>query len=262
MPKAISLLATAAAAAVAGGCGTAAAQRDTTRPAVHAGQPAPPPPLPPARDFVRIIDNPWFPLKPGTVLTYKGEDEGTPARDVLRVTHRVKRIQGIRATVIDDRVYKRGQLAERTHDYYAQDRRGDVWYLGEDTATLKPNGQVQSRAGTFRAGRDGARAGIFMPAQARPGDGGWQEDYVGHAQDRYRILNKHTRVHTPAVTSRRAMLIQETTPLEPGVVDHKIYVRGIGTVREETVKGGNERYQLISIRLHARRISARYRPAA
>ena len=87
-----------------------------------------------------------------------------------------------------------------------------------------------------------------MPAHPQPGDGGWQEYYVGHAQDRYRILNRHTAVQTPAARSRRAMLIRETTPLEPGVVDHKIYVRSIGTVREETVKGGNERYQLISIR--------------
>jgi hypothetical protein len=44
------------------------------------------------------------------------------------------------------------------------------------------------------------------------------------------------------------MLIRETTPLEPGVVDHKVYVRGIGTVREETVKGGRERFELVSIR--------------
>ena len=244
MPKAISLLpATATAIAVlAAGYGTAGP--DTSR----AGRPAPPPALPAARDFVRTIDNPWFPLKPGTVLTYEGEDSGTPARDVLRVTHRTQRILGVRATVIDDRVFERGHLAERTHDYYAQDRRGNVWYLGEDTATLKSNGQVESREGTFRAGRDGARAGIFMPAHPVPGDGGWQEYYVGHAQDRFRVLNQKTTVQTPAARSNHAMLVQETTPLESGVVDHKIYVRGIGTVREETVKGGNERFQLVSIR--------------
>jgi hypothetical protein len=197
-----------------------------------------PPPLPPAKDFVRRVENRWFPLAPGTVLTYKGEDEGAAARDVLRVTRATKRILGIRATVIDDRVYTRGKLAERTHDYYAQDRDGNVWYLGEDTATLAPDGRVRSREGTWRAGRDGARAGIFMPAHPQPGDGGWQEYYVGHAQDRYRILS----------ISRRGMLIEETTPLEPGVVDHKLYRRGVGTVREATVKGGDERYRLVSIR--------------
>jgi hypothetical protein len=217
-------------------------------PATAKAGPSGPPPLPPASDFVRVVDNPWFPLTPGTVLRYDGEDDGVPARDILRVTHRIKRILGIPATVIDDRVYKRGRLRERTHDYYAQDRQGNVWYLGEDTATLRPNGQVESREGSFRAGRDGARGGIFMPAEPHPGQTGWQEFFVGHAQDRYRILNQHTHVRTPAARSHRAMLIQETTPLEPGVVDHKVYVRGIGTVREETVKGGNERYELVSVR--------------
>jgi hypothetical protein len=213
-----------------------------------ASGPPPPSAPPPGSDFVRTIDNPWFPLEPGTVLTYKGEDEGTPARDVLRVTHRTKKILGIRATVIDDRVIEHGRVVERTSDYYAQDKAGNVWYLGEDTATYKPNGQIESREGTFRAGRRGARGGIFMPAHPKVGDSGWQEYFVGHAQDRFKILNFHTKVRTPAATSRHAMLIEETTPLERGVVDHKIYVRGIGTVREETVKGGNERFELVSVK--------------
>jgi hypothetical protein len=42
-------------------------------------------------------------------------------------------------------------------------------------------------------------------------------------------------------------MTQETTALEPGVIDHKLYVRGIGTALEVTVKGGNERLGLISV---------------
>jgi hypothetical protein len=86
-----------------------------------------------------------------------------------------------------------------------------------------------------------------MPAHPKRGDHGWQEYYVGHAQDRFRVLNRHTRVRTPAVSSRHAMLVRETTPLERGVVDHKVYVRGIGTVSEKTVKGGNEHFRLVSV---------------
>jgi hypothetical protein len=157
---------------------------------------------------------------------------------VFRVTHRTRRILGVRATVVDDRVYERGRLAERTHDYYAQDRAGNVWYLGEDTATLRRDGRVASRAGTWRAGRRGARAGIFMPAHPRRGASGWQEYGVGHAQDRYEILSRHGR----------ALLVRETSPLEPGVVDRKRYARGVGTVVERTVKGGDERYRLVSRR--------------
>ena len=52
----------------------------------------------------------------------------------------------------------------------------------------------------------------------------------------------------PYGTFRGAMLTKEWTPLEPRVIDHKYYVRGIGTVLEQTVKGGNERNELISFR--------------
>jgi hypothetical protein len=235
-------LLTTAAVAVAG-CANATADHRSTVAASDL-----PPALPPASQFVRTVDNPWFPLEPGTVLTYKGDDEGTPATDVFRVTGRTKPILGIRATVIDDRVYHRGRLAERTNDWYAQDRAGNVWYLGEKTATLKADGTVESTEGSWRAGVDGARAGIFMPAQPRVHAGGWQEYYKGHAQDRYEILGLTTKVRTPAAASNAAMLTQETTPLEPGVVDHKVYVRDVGTVTEETVKGGHERFRLVSIR--------------
>lgn len=197
-----------------------------------------PPPLPPASAFVRTVDNPWFPLTPGTVLTYRGEDEGTPAKDVFHVTHDTRTIGGIRATVVHDRVYEHGRVTERTTDWYAQDKAGNVWYLGEDTATLKPDGSVESRDGTWLTGVRGARAGIFMPAEPRVGGGGWQEYYKGHAQDRFRILR----------VGARTMLTRETTPLEPGVVDHKTYRRGVGTVAEQTVRGGNERYRLVSVR--------------
>jgi hypothetical protein len=87
-----------------------------------------------------------------------------------------------------------------------------------------------------------------MPAHPRGGVGGWQEYYVGHAQDRYVVRSLNVHVRTPAARSNRAMRTQETTPLEPGVVDRKVYVRGIGTVREQTVKGGNERYRLVAVR--------------
>ena len=44
------------------------------------------------------------------------------------------------------------------------------------------------------------------------------------------------------------VLIEETTPLEPGTVDHKLYVRGIGNVLEQTERGANERNELVSVR--------------
>jgi hypothetical protein len=72
--------------------------------------------------------------------------------------------------------------------------------------------------------------------------------YPGHAEDRYRVLRLNAHVSTPAASSRHALLTKETTALEPGVIDHKYYIRGIGDVSERTIKGGNEHFTLVSIK--------------
>jgi hypothetical protein len=203
--------------------------------------------LPEPGQFAKRVDNPWFPLRPGTTYVYRGNKDGKRSRDVFKVTSATKLIQGIRATVVDDRLYERGRLEERTTDWYAQDKAGNVWYLGEKTAELDRKGKVKTTEGTWQAGVDGAQAGIFMPAHPRVGQSARQEYYKGHAEDHFRVLSLTARVKTPAVSSRHALLTKEWTPLEPGVVDHKLYVRGIGTVREETVKGGVERNVLVSV---------------
>jgi hypothetical protein len=194
------------------------------------------------------VTNPWFPLPVGRTLIYRGEKDGKASRDVVRVTSGTKTIDGAKCVAVSDRLYTDGYLAERTTDWYTQDPKGNVWYYGEDTAELDKHGKVTSREGTWQAGRHGAKAGIFMPAHPKVGDAFRQEYYKGHAEDFFRILRLRTSVKTPYVASGRAMLTKETTPLEPGVVDHKYYVRGLGTVLEQTVKGGSERNALVSVR--------------
>jgi hypothetical protein len=193
------------------------------------------------------ITNPWFPLKPGTTYVYQGVKDGVSAVDILRVTHRTRVIDGVRCVVIDDRSYLNGRLAERTTDWYAQDKAGNVWYYGEATAELNPNGTVKTTTGSFQAGKNGAQGGIFMPAHPRVGAAYQQEFSKGKAEDRFKILSLSAHITTPGGSSRHAMLTKETTPLEPGTIDHKTYVRGIGTVLEVTVKGGNERFVLVSV---------------
>lgn len=197
-------------------------------------------PAPKASHFAHnssLITNTWFPLARGSVYVYDGQKDGKQARDVMSVTRRTKNITGIRAAAVADRLYLNGQLAERTTDWYAQDKRGTVWYLGEKTADLNANGKVTSTEGSFLSGRDGAKGGIFMPPHPQVGQAFQQESFKGQAEDRFRILSLTTGISTPAVSSQNAMLTEETTPLEPGVVDHKYYVRGIGTVKEQQVAG-------------------------
>lgn len=183
------------------------------------------------------VTNPWFPLARGSVYVYEGQKDGRQARDVMTVTRKTKVIAGIRALPVADRLFLNGSLAERTTDWYAQDKHGTVWYLGEKTAELNAKGKVTSTEGSFLNGRDGARGGIFMPAHPAVGQSGQQESFKGEAEDRFRILDLATSIATPAVSSQNAMLTEETTPLEPGVVDHKYYVRGFGTVKEQQVAG-------------------------
>ena len=130
--------------------------------------------------------------------------------------------------VVDDRLYLAGKLAERTTDWYAQDRAGSVWYFGEATAELDKSGRVTSTEGSWQAGRDGAVAGLFMPAQPKLGQTARQEYLKGEAEDHFRVVDLDEPVDTPS-RARRALVTEEWTPLEPGVLDRKLYVRGLGS---------------------------------
>jgi hypothetical protein len=188
--------------------------------------------------FSAHVDNPWFPLVPGTRYVYTGVKDGQSSRDVMTVTHGTRLIDGVRCVSVRDLLYLRGKLEERTTDWYAQDRRGNVWYFGEQTAELDRRGRVKSTAGTWRAGVHGARAGIYMPADPRVGVSGRQEYYKGQAEDHFAVIGRF---------GTNAVLTKEWTPLEPGVLDHKLYVRGVGTVVEQTERGGDERNELLSV---------------
>ncbi len=197
-------------------------------------------------DFVGSVTNAWFPLRVGATFVYTGVKDGKPSRDVVHVTSAKKVIQGVRCTAVSDRLYLAGKLEERTTDWYAQDKSGTVWYFGENTAELDAKGRVTSTEGTWRAGTDGASAGVFMPALPRVGQQFRQEYLKGQAEDHFQVLSLTATVKTPAVSSRKALLTKEWTPLEPGVIDHKLYVKGFGVVDERTIKGGDERNTLVS----------------
>jgi hypothetical protein len=201
--------------------------------------------VPPASSFSARVDNPWFPLLPGTRYVYTGVKDGERARDVMTVTHTTKTIAGVRCVAVDDRLYLKGHLEERTTDWYSQDTRGNVWYFGERTAELDAHGHVTSTEGTWTAGVAGAQPGIYMPAHPRVGQSGRQEYYKGHAEDHFKVIGLFNTVSPRGAAN--TLLTEETTPLEPGTVDHKMYVRGIGVVLEQTERGPNERNELVSV---------------
>jgi hypothetical protein len=197
-------------------------------------------------NFQAVVDNPWFPLKPGSKYVYSGVKDGEPARDVFVITGETKVIEGVPCVVVSDRNYLTGVLEERTFDYYTQDRQGNVWYFGEDTAELDKNGKVKTTEGSWLTGKDGAQPGIFMEANPVVGHSYRQEYYPGQAEDQFEVLSLASKVSVPYGSFNDALLTKEWTSLEPGVLDHKYYVKGIGEVAELTAKGPVERALLVS----------------
>jgi hypothetical protein len=200
-------------------------------------------------DFTTRIDNPYWPMRPGSRWVYRETDaEGARQRVVVTVTRRTKLIaNGVRARVVRDVVTEDGQLVEKTDDWYAQDKAGNIWYLGEATTEYE-NGKPVSTEGSFEAGVDGAQAGVIMPAKPRRGLRYRQEHYAGHAEDRGQIVSLREQAEVPFGRFRNVLMTKDTNPLEPKILELKFYARGIGPVLAVGVSGSSDREELVRYR--------------
>ena len=194
-------------------------------------------------DFVAQIDNPYWPMAAGSAWVYREGDE----RVVVTVTNRKKEILGIPATIVHDVVREEGELVEDTSDWYAQDADGNVWYLGEDTKEYE-HGKLKSTEGSWEAGVDGAEAGVVVPAEPEVGLTYRQEYYRGEAEDAARVLSLDEQVDVPSGHFTRVLMTKDYTPLEPSVLEHKFYAKGVGPVLTLTIAGGAQREELTSFK--------------
>lgn len=193
-----------------------------------------------------MIDNRYLPLVPGTRWVYEDISSDGREKIVVTVTHETKDIQGVTATVVRDTVTAEdGTLVEDTHDWYAQDTSGNVWYLGEYTEAYE-NGKT-STAGSWQVGKDGATAGIAMLRDPDVGDAYAQEHYAGEAEDRGEVLALDASAEVPFGSYDTLVKTEDTTPLQPEVVEHKYYAKGIGFVYEEKLSGGDDRVRLVEM---------------
>ena len=192
-------------------------------------------------DFVDGIDNPLLPLTPGSTWVYESDDETI----TVTVTDETREVQGITTTVVHDVVTGRdGEVIEDTDDWFAQDSAGNVWYFGEDSTEYDDRGRPDT-AGSWEAGVDGAQAGIVMLAAPRVGDGYQQEYLEGEAEDRATVLSVDDRVSIGLGAYSGVLTTEDTTPLEPGLAEHKSYAPGVGLIHEETVAGGSGAAELV-----------------
>jgi hypothetical protein len=229
--------------ALAAGCGSSSGTKSASTLAPVHGTYSPS--IDPA-NFVETVDNRYWPLRPGTTFHYRGMRGATPQTDDELVTHRKKRIFGISCTVVRDTVFEHGRAIERTLDFYAQDKQGNVWYLGED-AFERRHGRFVKASDSWRSGVDGGKPGIIMPADPQPGDRYRQEYYPpGQALDEAHVLGIRGPFTVPYGTFERSLVTSEFSPLEPQT-EEKYYVAGIGEILERVVKGHHEEFQLVSI---------------
>ena len=197
-------------------------------------------------DFTTDIDNPYWPMSPGSRWVYREASGDEVQRVVVTVTDRTKTIEGIEARVIHDLVTTPdGEKVEDTFDWYAQDMDGNLWYLGEDTKEYE-GGRVVSSEGSWEHGVDGAEAGIIVAAEPKQGLTYREEYYAGEAEDAAEVLSVEGKVQVPYGRFAGAMITRNFSGIEPNVEELKFYARGVGPVLELLVSGGAGRTELLS----------------
>jgi hypothetical protein len=170
------------------------------------------------------IDNPYLPLSKFHRCTYSGQEDG--ARQVIKrtVLDRTRSfvVDGVpvEAMVVKDRVHEEGELIEDTHDFFAQDDRGAVRYLGERVRDIR-DGRVVGHGGSWLFGRDTDRIGVLMPAHPRRGHRWLSENAPPITVEHDRVVARHDGT----VTVREFALPDRE-------VEHKLYARGVGVIAE------------------------------
>jgi len=198
-------------------------------------------------DFTTTIDNPYWPIRPGSHWVYREVEDGEVHRDDVTVTNQTKTLGGIEARVVHDRVSQNGETLENTDDYYAQDSDGNLWYLGEDTSEYE-NGKLKTKEGSWAYGVDGAQPGVIVPASPKQGMKYREEYYAGHAEDAAEILSVGSQVQVPYGRFHNAVLTRNFSTIEPTVEEMKLYAKGVGPVMELVVSGGSGRTELLSFK--------------
>ncbi len=192
------------------------------------------------------VNNPYLPFTLGARYIYEVQAEDATERIEVFNTGETKEIMGITTIVVRDIVTEEGELVEDTIDFYAQDIEGNVWYFGEEVKNYE-DGEFTDNEGSWIAGVDGAVPGIIIPADPQVGDTYRQEYYLGEAEDMGQIVDLSGSITVPYGSYEDLIVIAEWNPLEPGVIEHKYFAKGIGLVAAEKVEGGSEREELVEV---------------
>jgi hypothetical protein len=196
-------------------------------------------------DFVGEVTNKYFALKPGTKFTYRNRT-GTEQVEIV-VTRETKTVMGVTTIVVREIEHKRGVLREDARNWFAQDKRGNVWYFGEEVDNYTADGKLKDHGGSWEAGVKEAKPGIIMPATPKVGDTYRQEYLQGQAEDMGTVVALDQKVTIAAGTFDDCLQIKDWSKIETSS-EFKYYCPTVGfLVLEESTTPGGGRLELVSI---------------
>jgi hypothetical protein len=196
-----------------------------------------------------VIDNPFFPLTPGTTFIYEGQTADGFEHVEFAVTHVTKMILNVNCVEVHDTRKIENKIVEDTRDWFAQDNERNVWYFGENT-TLVSDGLPVDLSGTWTGGVDGAQPGIVMKGQPAIGDFYRQEFSLTQAEDLAEVksLSASVTVPFPPGSFDNCLETEESSSIAPGDIEHKFYAKGIGNLLTiDMAVTPNERSELVQI---------------
>ncbi|HSP96158.1 MAG TPA: hypothetical protein VL049_02785 [Candidatus Dormibacteraeota bacterium] len=188
-------------------------------------------------NFGGAINNPYFPLVPGTTFVYESHTAQGLERDEFAVTHNTKVILGVTCVEVHDVATLNGDPTQDRLDWFAQDLAGNVWSFGENSKQIA-GGLVVGVEGSWTGGIDGAKPGIVMEAHPALGDVYRQEFSLGVAEDIGAVLSLSESVSVSYGTLANCLETADTSPLEPDALEHRYYAAGVGNLRTVDLQTG------------------------
>lgn len=180
--------------------------------------------------FTTVGENQYFRLIPGYRLILKKPDGSSEL--IITVLNETKKIGGVATRVVEEKLVSRGKVIELSRNYYAMCKNNNsVFYFGEDVNDYE--GRTVSHAGSWKAFQKGNMPGLMMPGIILVGGRYYEELAPGVAMDRAKIVSNEVSFKTPMGIFKKCLLVEESTPLEPGVKEYKIFAPNIGLVKDE-----------------------------
>lgn len=205
-----------------------------------------PTPSPDPADFDNPVDNPYFPLPAGEVWHYTRYGANTGGDETVRVLDGRRTVDRVATVRVSDVVTARsGRVVASFERWYAQDEAGNVWWFGQRVTGHPGPGSTATRS--WRAGVDGAEAGLVMPAVPRVGDGFVQGSAPGAMAARSTVQTAGLSVGVPGRDVAPGVVVRDQSPLLPGRLVESTYARGFGLVTRQTLTGFGYLVTLVSL---------------